>query len=354
MNTLNLLLDIPQAPLSPPLAAVELHARDLAIIHKVAVYKYLTSLQLKRLFWPHAEHQTAAKRLTQLVDAGFLARRFMDSKATDEVQSTRVAVYYWPQPCQTRLQAFFIAQRDEDGWGRYAVVIKAHAHVKETSSLFLRHETAISHHFLCLEEAVARAGWRMWWMRTSPRSKAVSRWVPLDPHDPESDRVHFSPDALYALADPEWRFRVGTLEYETRDKRKSPRSYRRRVEGHRAVAEQNMFAEVLAHFIEVQNIPLRTDPARIGMHVLTLTSDAPLRDELFLACATVQSPDAKFAFGSITDVTPETVLSPIWLRAQEFFAAFPVQQRLMPGGPAAPPRIDRRELAAAPRVALTH
>jgi hypothetical protein len=277
----------------------------------------------------------------------------MESKATDEAQSTRVAVYFWPQPCQTRLRDFFIAQRDEDGWSKYAAVIKAHAHVKETSSLFLRHEVAISQHFLCLEEAVARVGWTLWWLRTSPRSKAVSRWIQLDPHDPTSERVHFSPDALFALADREWRFRVGTFEYESRDKRQSARAYRRRLEGHKAVAEQNLFAEVLAHFIEVQNIPLRTDPARIGMYAVTLASDVTLRDDLFLACAAVQSPDARFAFGSITDVTPETVLSPIWLRAEEFFAAFPAQQRLMPGGPAAHPAIDRRALAAAPRASLT-
>jgi hypothetical protein len=43
----------------------------------------------------------------------------------------------------------------------------------------------------------------------------------------------------------------------------------------------------------------------------------------------------------------------MWLRAEEFFAAFPAQPRLMPGEPAAHPTLDRRALATAPLVSLT-
>ena len=66
METLNLSLALPPALPSHPMTTVEFNDRDLAVMHKVLVYKYLSSAQLKRLFWPHAEHQTAAKRLTQL------------------------------------------------------------------------------------------------------------------------------------------------------------------------------------------------------------------------------------------------------------------------------------------------
>jgi hypothetical protein len=69
METLNLSLALPPALPSHPMTTVEFNDCDLAVMYvmyKVLVYKYLSSAQLKRLFWPHAEHQAAAKRLTQL------------------------------------------------------------------------------------------------------------------------------------------------------------------------------------------------------------------------------------------------------------------------------------------------
>jgi hypothetical protein len=284
METLNHSLALPPAPPFTLIPSVELNDRDLAIIYKVAVYRYLSSTQLKRLFWAHAEHQTAAKRLTQLMRAGFLRHCFIDSKAMDERHNSRLAVFDWPGPCQTRLKQHCIDRRAEDRWEPYVAVIKSHAHDKTVSSGFLRHEIAISEFFLCLEEAAIREGWRLWWMRTSsPRTKGVSCWVKLDPDDPDSDAVHFSADSVYALADLQQQFRLGTLEYETRDKKKSKQAYRRGLRGHQAVAEQNIFAAVLSQFIEAYQVPLHTDPRSIGMHSLTLASDAGLRDDLFFS-----------------------------------------------------------------------
>jgi hypothetical protein len=354
MDTSTLTLELPPAPASPLTPTIELNDRDLALVYQVAVYKYLLSTQIKRQYWPFAAHQTAAKRLSQLVRAGFLRRRFIDSRATDEAHSSRLAVYDWPGPCQTRLKQHFIAQRDAERWQSYAAVIKAHAHERMVSSGFLRHETAISEFFLCLEEAAARQGWRLWWMRTSsPRTKGVSAWVKLDTDDLDSEAVHFSPDALFVLADPAQQFRAGTFEYESRDKRKAKRAYRRRLRGHQAVAEQNIFADILSQFIATAQIPLHTDPSRVGMHVLTVAGDSSLRDDLFLACASLRSPAVRFAFASLTDVTPDTALSPIWLRTDLLASTVPDQQRLLDGGtPITDQKLDRRYVGALPRASL--
>jgi Replication-relaxation len=291
METLPLTFALPPSPAALPTPSVELNDRDLAVIYKIAVFKYLSSTQIRRLFWPHAEHQTAAKRLNQLVQAGLLRRRFIDNRATDEAHNSRLAVFDWPGPCQTKLKQSFIARRAEHRWQAYAAVIKSHAHDKTVSSGHLRHEVAVSEFFLYLEEAVERDGWQLWWRRTSsPTTKGVSCWVKLDPGDPDSDEVHFSPDSIWGLANPQQQYLFGTFELESRDKKKSKQAYRRRLQGHQAVAEQNIFAGILAEFIAAHQIPLRTDPADIGMHSLTVASDQGLRDDLFVACATVASP----------------------------------------------------------------
>jgi hypothetical protein len=146
---------------------------------------------------------------------------------------------------------------------------------------------------------------------------------------------------------------LGLLEIENREKKKSKQAYRHRLLGHQAVVEQNIFARILAEFIAVHEIPLRTDPSDIGMHSVTVALDQELRDDLFVACASLSSPAVRFQFASLTDITPTTILSPIWLRTDTFFEALPTQQRLMPGGPPLAYRaIDKHELAVMPRVSL--
>jgi hypothetical protein len=217
----------------------------------------------------------------------------------------------------------------------------------------MRHEVAISEIFLNLEAAVARQGWSLpFWLRTSPKARGVSRWVQLDPDDPDGPMVHFAPDVLYCLVDSQQRLRFGTLEYETKDKKIPPLAYRRKLEGHIAFAEQQLFAELLERLVAAYHIPLQADPRTVGMYALTVTSDPELCDELYLACASLPSLDVELLFGTLSDITPEGALSPIWLRAPGP-AAIAEQSSLLSGVPTvihAP--LAKHELAVLPRVSL--
>jgi hypothetical protein len=198
----------------------------------------------------------------------------------------------------------------------------------------LRHEVAISEIFLNLEAAVARQGWSLpYWLRTSPKARGVSRWVPLDPDDPDGLMVHFAPDALYCLADPERRLRFGTLEYETKDKKSPPQAYRRKLEGHIAFAEQQLFAELLELLVAAHSLPLLADPRTVAMYALSVASDEQLRDNLFLACASLQSPDVVLLFTAIQAFGEQ----PSLLTSQPMVVHVP---------------LAKRELAGLPRISL--
>jgi hypothetical protein len=116
------------------------------------------------------------------------------------------------------------------------------------------------------------------------------------------------------------------------------------------VAEQNIFAEILSQFIAACQVPLRSHPTHVGMRSLTLASDEG--DDLFLTCASLHSSAVQFSFASLTEVTPESVLSPIWLCA-DALPAIASRRPLLPGGPpAARLRIERSELGTLPRISL--
>jgi hypothetical protein len=164
--------------------------------------------------------------------------------------------------------------------------------------------------------------------------------------------VHFAADALYCLADPQGRLRFGTLDYESKDKQSPPPVYRRRLRGHIAFAEQQLFAELLERLVVDYKIALRAEPRTVGMYTLTVTSDPELRDDLFLACASLQSPDVELLFGTISDITPERALSPIWLQARGA-AAVGEQPQLLPGeSTVLHTPLATHEMAMLPRVSL--
>jgi hypothetical protein len=88
------------------------------------------------------------------------------------------------------------------------------------------------------------------------------------------------------------------------------------------------------------------------MHALTLASDQGLRDDLFLACAGLQSSDVLLFFASISEISSETALSPIWLRAPAS-AAIAKQPPLLPGKPMVMRTpLAKHELAMLPLVWL--
>ena len=64
-------------------AILTLTLQDLKGIYAVALCKFLSSVQLAHVCFPHAIHEHATRRLTTLTKHKYLSRVFSSPKATD-------------------------------------------------------------------------------------------------------------------------------------------------------------------------------------------------------------------------------------------------------------------------------
>jgi protein involved in plasmid replication-relaxation len=304
---------------------IRLSPRDLAIIHDVARFKFLSSFQIHRVHFPQARHSTAADRLTRLTKAAMLSRVFTYPKATGHP----TAVYYWTSRNQQQLRAYFGTRALASHWQPFALLATTNHHEKAYSRLYLARELAISEYFLCLEADTSRHRYELvFWERTSPFSaellaasgmtkKTLTTTVTQDtPHGPvtEPEDVPFNPEAFYVLKSPKQQYLF--CFHEDDNSITPPQRFRRKLMGYEAYAQQGRFAQALNYYLKKYQLPSTIDPRTTYFRVTITTPDETRRNTLFLDSLKLPS-YRRFLFASMTDVTPTTALSAIWMGGKE-------------------------------------
>jgi len=338
----------------------QLTSRDLQLIGKVAVYKFLTTFQIQRLYFPDGNYRIATNRLTTLTKGGFLSRIFSYPKGKGEQRGHPTAVYYWAPSNQKCLKAYLEERGQASLWEEYENLAKTYNKNKEFSQLFLVHELGISEFFLCLEKACQAKGLELaFWERTSPFSKDLGERLVTDllietPQGKATEKttVHFNPDAFFCLKGEDEK---GTyhnfffLEYDNNTA--SAEKYRRKLAGYLAYYQHNRFPNLLARYTRKYLLPI-SNIEKAGFRVLTITPDEHRRNTLFIEALKLRS-YIMLWFASLSNITSETVLSPLWLRGKEFVSIAEEFKTLAPETtPAVKSRWLDEKLAHMQRVSL--
>ena len=126
-----------------------------------------------------------------------------------------------------------------------------------------------------------------------------------------------NPDAIFLLQDPTGHQHFGFLEYDNNTA--SPEKFNKKLEGYIQFHQDNHFAALLDYY--ANKYALELPGTTIGFRVFTVCAnvkgDHRRRNALFLA-SLADNRYKLFLYASITDCTPENILSPIWLRGKEF------------------------------------
>jgi protein involved in plasmid replication-relaxation len=304
--------------------------RDLEAIYGIGYYKFLSSFQLAYLYFPDSIHENATRRLTTLTNHRFISRVFSYPKATDDPKGGHpTAVYYWTPENKRRLQQHFENRGLAELFSDYEPLTPTDNNNDGISQLYLVHEIGISDFFLSLEEATHCDGWTiLFWERTSPFSKELKALVPpltatITRRGKDGTAIKttemrpFNPDAIFLLEDPDQQLHFGFLEYDNNTA--SPEKFNKKLEGYITSHNQNLFPAVLDYYID--KYALDQPKGNIGFRVFTATAnikgDHRRRNDLLLASLAYKR-FKLFYYASITDCTPENILSPIWLRGKEY------------------------------------
>jgi hypothetical protein len=309
---------------------LNLTKRDLEVIYADAKYKFLSSFHLIDLYFPDSIHENATRRLTTLTNHGFLSRVFSYPKATDDHKGGHpTAVYYWTPENKRKLQHYLENKGLAELFSDFDLLTPTDNNNDGVSQLYLVHELGISDFYLALEEAANRDGWTLlFWERTSPFSKELKALVPpltatitRKRRDGTASTITemrpFNPDALFLLEDPNRQLHFGFHEHDNNTA--SPEKFNKKLEGYITFHNRNLFPAVLDYYANKYAIDL--PEGNIGFRVFTtcanIKADHRRRNDLFLASLAYKR-FKLFHYASITDCTPQSILSDIWLRGKEF------------------------------------
>lgn len=299
-------------------SGIELTKRDLDLIQKVGQFKFLTSFQIQRSFFPAGTNRTASVRLARIVQAGVLSRGFFYPKVNTRM-GRPTAVYYFGRENQQRLKDWMQREGKASEWENFEHLPLTNS--KEFSHLYIAHETGISEFFLNLEEATRRDGAPklLFWKRTSHFSKEIGETLTMEVQDYKTGKVYpvkvyFNPDAVFALQTPDGFIDFYFFEYDNNTEHLP--KYKRKLEGYQEYARQGRFRAHLETFIRQYDLPIE-DTSKAPFLVLTMTPDSKRRDALFMLSLKLKS-YKRFLFASLDDISPETILGQVWMRGKEF------------------------------------
>jgi len=310
-----------------------LTTRVLKGIYAVALCKFLSSVQLAHVCFPSAIHEHATRRLTTLTKHKYLSRVFSFPQAMDAHKGGHpMAVYYWSPENKKRFQHYLESKGLAELFSDFEPLAPTTNNNDGVAQLSLVHELGISDFFLALEEAAERDNWTLlFWERTSPFSTEVQALIsPLTGTMTRKKKAgtasttttmgSCNPDAIFLLQDPTGYLHFGVLEYDNNTA--SPEKFNTKLEGYLQFHQDNHFAALLDYY--ANKYALELPDTNIGFRVFTVCAnvkgDHRRRNALFLA-SLADNRYQMFLYASLTDCTPENILSPIWLRGKECLQA---------------------------------
>jgi len=298
-------------PTSPKLTQ-----RDFDIIQTAGRFKFLTTFQLQKVFFPNTtHHSTASNRLTALTNSDFLSRTFSYPRAEKGKLGRPTAVYFWGASNQKNLQTYFEKNGEASKWEEFKNLPPNSR--EEFSQLYLSHETGISEIFLVFEQATPTENYDLtFWERTSPFSREIGEHLSVDIQKGDrwfSQKNYFNPDAFFCTKKAD-AYNLFFLEFDNNTAQAL--KFRKKLEVYQAYNRQRKFPELLQRYAKKYLLPI-SNPERAGFRVLTVAPDERRRDQLLLEAVKLKA-FKMFWFASLTDIKPQTILSPIWLRGKEF------------------------------------
>jgi len=297
---------------------INLNETDLNLTRTVGRFKFLTRAQLLKIYFSEKEREekplstlmdTLKRRLSTLVNAGIISRVFFFPVATEKVTHPTSAYFFSPQN-QKNLQTYLFRRAQASLWEDRFEELPTNSK-NHFSPLFLSHEIGLSDFFLSLETGFPQDGYELaCWERTSPISKELSKKFTAGGHE-----YHFNPDGFVSLTKG-GRHSFYWIEYDNNTS--SRPKYERKLIGYKLYEKRDLFARDLAHLSKKHNLPLADSQIeRARFRVLHLTPDEERRDQLFFVALKMESYEMH-RFGSLTDIKPEKILSPLWMRPLDF------------------------------------
>ena len=301
--------------------------RDIDVLRSLALYTRLSTQQIGRLHFPDAHERTVNNRMLDLrgthrdQNEQYVSRVFSYPKATEYDHGGRKTAIYFLTPANTRNIMRHLSQR-----GQLDLAHELHdlptIETGTTSYKHLIHELGISEWFITLHEAARDTGDTIpFFEQTSTAKYLQERFRDAQVTSNGKSRthtLHFNPDASFAFKHSATR-RLLLPFFEFDNSTESLDAWRQKIAGYAAFLESRKLPDLIRYLSNKYNLGLSAEAcAALDLLVLTATPNDHRRNQLVRKTSRLPHSRKHFLFSSMTDTTRSTILTDIWLSAEDY------------------------------------
>jgi hypothetical protein len=325
---------------------LRLTRRDIDVLRSLALYKRLSTQQIGRLHFPNTHKLTVNRRMLELRGTQrdpsdrYVSCVFSYPKATTNEQGGRKTAIYFLTPTNVRNIMRHLSQR---GQRELAGELQDLPTIETgtTSHKHLTHELGISEWFITLCEAAQDAGDIIpFWEQTSTakyfheclKDKERFRNAQITSNGKSrTQTLDFCPDAYFAFKHTA-RKRLLLPFFEFDNSTESLERWRTKIAGYVAFLESGKLPDLILYLSDRYNLGLSPQACtQFDLLVLTATPTEHRRNQLARETSRLPAYREHFLFSSMTDTNRSTILSDIWLSAEDYRPLYD-RERSLPAG----------------------
>jgi hypothetical protein len=307
--------------------SIRLTPRDIAVLRSLALYKRLSTAQIRRLHFANTHALMASKRMLELrgtrrdPSEHYVSRVFSYPRATEYEHGGRKTAIYYLTPTNVRNIMRHLSQR---GQIELAGALQDLPTVEtgNPSHKHLLHELGISEWFITLHEAAQDTGDTLpFWEQTSTAKYLQEHFQDAEVTANGQRRthtLHFCPDAAFGFHHHATK-RLVLPFFEFDNSTESLDRWRTKIAGYVAFLHSGKLPDLLGYLSNKYHLGLSPAVcAQLDLLVLTATPSVYRRNQLARETSRLSAARKHFLFGSMTDISRSTILSDIWLSAEDY------------------------------------
>lgn len=317
--------------------SIRLTRRDIDVLRSLALYKRLSTPQIRRLHFPDTHELMASKRMLELrgtkrdPSEHYVSRVFSYPKATEYEQGGRKTAIYYLTPTNVRNIMRQLSQR---GQLELAGELQDLPTIEtgNPSHQHLTHELGISEWFVTLHEAARETGDSLpFWEQTS-----TAKYLLKDAHITANGKsrahtLHFCPDASFCFKHTAPSNRLLLPFFEFDNATESLDRWRTKIASYVAFLESGKLPDLLFYLSNKYNLGLSAQACtQVDLLVLTATPSEHRRTQLVRETSRLPCYRKHFLFSSMTETTRSSILSDIWLSAEDYRPLYDRERSLPP------------------------
>ena len=299
------------------MASKPLSRRDVQIMCSLAAYGYLTTPQIARLHFPDTHPHTPYRLMQELCAAGYVSC-ITGYPHAQEWGGRKSVIYYLSKANVRKIVRDLLPRR----LLHLAATLYDSPHIKTGNTFFLEHTLGIAEWLITLREAASDRHLTLPFAEVIDGRKHLQIFRPAFPIElvsgsrTRSVEPELTPDAVTSVANT-----ILFFEYDNNSEKEW--KWQNKLATYLAVLEAGLTTQVALYFSNRYNLGWSMeDCTRMEPVVLVAAPSDERRNELLYWTSRISQHRDRFRFCSMTDVTPQSILSNIWLSADDYRALY--------------------------------